>query len=499
MRQLIIAALFCFYQSSVALAYPMPMPQSLRAIVEASDVIIVGEITDFSPDNEDNLLVVGKDGKKTIDFEGIKKREGERGLDLILSRLQSPGTHNLQVIEIAKGEIKADQISLHTPQITSVIYGSNEFKVGKGNRVIAFFKKTQKATFEVSDQYLFFVPLSKKVAVQETEKLNLESRIRQLMIQTLQEKEYPETMLYLLRDEKSVEIVKAASQFAKDANSYLRDKALYSLAVNQQISVIPLIVEQAEKHDKDYRVPASCVGALSNFSSAQALPAIELLVLNKSYLLRYRAVSTVRPIANKNSVPILLLSLLDPDPQQVIPSSSAFTLSQVTGLPILNESNGHLKDPKAAFQKFLSWWQDELSGKHPAAKDEEPPRVTLRESNLYEAKDLPRLNEGLFMRSEFTRGAAIKALDKLADQSSIPYLLLAQYDPKPDIAFGAYQTLHRLIPELGAAKTRASFDAGRDALAQEGLDWWVKSLRDNLPAEMKQQRPAAAPPAMAGK
>ncbi len=94
------------------------------------------------------------------------------------------------------------------------------------------------------------------------------------------------------------------------------------------------------------------------------------------------------------------------------------------------------------------------------------------------------------MRSEFTRGAAIKALDKLANESSIPYLLIAQYDPKPDIAFGAYKSLRRLIPTLGGAKARNLFEAQREALAQEGFDWWAKHLQD---AETEGLPPATQP------
>ncbi len=135
-----------------------------------------------------------------------------------------------------------------------------------------------------------------------------------------------------------------------------------------------------------------------------------------------------------------------------------------------------VKNRDSEKQKIVAWWQDELSGKHPADPDEKP-FVELRQSQRFEATDLPQLNQGLFMKSEITRRAAMRGLEQFADQSSIPYLLIALYDPQPEIAFNAYTILHRLVPDLGVA-TVNKWKTEQAMQTKMAFDWWQKYLSD---------------------
>lgn len=102
----------------------------------------------------------------------------------------------------------------------------------------------------------------------------------------------------------------------------------------------------------------------------------------------------------------------------------------------------------------------------------------MNQGETYDARDLPQLNEGLFMRSQYTRRAAIHAFNKLADQSSVPYLIIALRDPQGDVAYGVHRVLARLVPALGPTLPRETFDASRDKIADAGVAWWVKHLQD---------------------
>lgn len=82
------------------------------------------------------------------------------------------------------------------------------------------------------------------------------------------------------------------------------------------------------------------------------------------------------------------------------------------------------------------------------------------------------------MRSETTRRAAVQALDKLANGSSVPYLLVALRDPQGDVAFGAHRILVGLVPELGPVLPRAAFNTQQEQVAEAGAQWWPKHLQD---------------------
>ena len=148
----------------------------------------------------------------------------------------------------------------------------------------------------------------------------------------------------------------------------------------------------------------------------------------------------------------------------------------------------------AQFDKAAwGWWQDELAGKHPLAPNAPAPAVTLAPDQKFVAADLPQLNLGLFMLSEITRRAAARGLEGLADASSIPYLLVALYDPVPDVAFSANIILHRLVPELGPATAQAQWQTQREQQTTAAFDWWQKHLLDAETPPVPSLAPGQAP------
>jgi len=183
-------------------------------------------------------------------------------------------------------------------------------------------------------------------------------------------------------------------------------------------------------------------------------------------------------IADRTSIPYLLLALRDPDPKNFIsPTAAQLIYRLVPELGRGKTDSTFLAHRDEEVQSVSTWWKDELAGKHPHAADEKE-RIVLNVGQTHDAKELPQLNEALFMRNEATRRAAIEALDKLADQSSVPYLIIALRDPQGDVAYGAHQILARLVPELGPSLPRAAFDTSCDQLADAGVKWWIKHLTD---------------------
>jgi len=443
------------------------------------------------------VVAIFKIGSLDLKAKPIPKPSGPSGIFtgttafIAASTFEGEGTYQLITVRNIKGDAGAD-VTLKAPALTGLGYLST-FHVKVGDFLIALLRKDGNS-WVPQDPMRPFVPLFVTPDLTTISDANPLQQVESLVIPELKDKSTRLLAADLLSNSKNSKVLVALAPYIEDSNLRVRDIVLTTFARNKQLNVINRI--------RDLNRLTSVQGSnlkgiteLLNYSGMkEAVPFLNPLLFEAEQFIRINALDSLVQAKDASSIPFLLLTLHDPEPQKAN-AESAFGLLQgfTKNASSISLDNFRAQKIKATAE-MIKWWQDELSGKRPVAEGEEQPRVTLRESNLYEAKDLPRLNEGLFMRSEFTRDAAIKALDKLADQSSIPYLLLAQYDPKPDIAFGAYKTLHRLIPELGPAKLRGTFDAGRETLAQQGFDWWTKSLVD---AEKPPTSPAARPAAIA--
>ena len=279
----------------------------------------------------------------------------------------------------------------------------------------------------------------------------------------------------------------------------VRNDALYFLLNNRQVGALDLLplfesdLYQLRLKKKGNPVRVDCYLGLDVFTSVpEALPKLNgLLFDDKDLYLRKAVRSAVVSASKKPSIPFLLFGVqteIDME-QRRLCLYSLRTLIQKQDVAEKNLS------PSDEIKNFLAWWKDELSGKHPHAEDDKD-RILLGEGETHDAKELPQLNEALFMRDQTTRRAAVQALNKLADQSSVPYLIIALRDPQLDVAYGAHRILARLVPALGPFQPRATFDASRDQIAEAGVAWWSKHLQDaeeaRLPEFMRKANKTAA-------
>jgi hypothetical protein len=107
----------------------------------------------------------------------------------------------------------------------------------------------------------------------------------------------------------------------------------------------------------------------------------------------------------------------------------------------------------------------------------------VTELGCYTTADaVPYLNALLFdTGSEFTRINAASTLNEngLANESSIPYLIMGLKDPEPqgEVAYISHRLLHRFVPALGPPKDRSTFlksDRQTEIRAVEA--WWSGKL-----------------------
>ncbi len=453
-----MALFFLFFNLDSAQGDIRSRSQSMNQIAEDSGAICLARLASFEPSSEPS---------------------DER----VRPPLLPAATYNFKIVCRIKGDLPND-VKLDSQPLDRYSYGFSEFKVAPGDLFLLFLKTSP---IEPLDKDLPFIhlPNSNEEKIIDFCNKNKEQSpvfvIANILSLSLKDGKEANSLLYFLSRTKSQSVIVAASAFIKSNDLKIRDYALSALAENQQVRAIPEIASLAQENPYG----TSSVIKIGEYDVEEAVPYLQPLIIGSLSRLRLNAAIALNKVQNRSSIPYLMLALWDTDSQKLIPRYADGTLHDlIPELGNIYEAGNIQTNPEAEKRKVISWWQGELSGKHPAAPDEKP-AVELRQAQRFEAKDLPQLNQGLFMKSEITRRAAIRGLGQFADQSSIPYLLIALYDPQPEIAYGAYTILHHLVPDLGAASA-SKWKNEREVQAKLAFDWWQKHLID---AEKKQLAP----------
>jgi len=469
-----------FHLYGKAFAFGLSMSQPLIQTIAHSDAVLVAKLVDYTPDPTDQLPAATKTATGQLVYAG-------EDAFIIVNRLKPRGQYTFELLEILKGQSEKT-LQAQMPSLLAYYYGDARLKVELGDKVLLLLKRAVQNQWVPTDDTLPLIPLSAdlpitdfQVSVQNESTAVVESRVLSLMLSGLVNPTLRQANVYLVRNTVNPQVVVGLAPYLNDDSADIQDSVLYGLATNQQVTVIPRIAA-LDKKMEDYKSPmsrsAQSLETLQHFNTREALPYLNPLLFDTSRNIRINVILGLRTLADRTSIPYLLLALRDSDPQKFFAPEAARILHKLVP--------GSRKDQRdAAFwahrnediQLVSTWWQDELSGKHPHSPDDKD-RIVLNEGETHEAKELPQLNEGLFMRSQYTRLAAVAALNKLADQSSVPYLIIALRDPNGDVAYGAHHVLARLVPALGPYLERATFDASRAKLAEAGVAWWVKHLQD---------------------
>ncbi len=423
------------------------------------------------------------------------------------SKQQNAGLYRFRVLKYLKGT-GAAELSLRLPPIYSFTYDSAVHR-GPGDAVLLTAVRDAKNTLQPLDPWRPLIPLS-KAAVDEPK--NTEEgytpldRIYNLLLASMADPSLRRMHAFILRDVADTELVPRLAPYINDPDERVREHVIENMALNQQVSVIPRIVAMSETAWRESKgmYSGGPVIMLGKFTVPQARPYLNQALFSPEQFARINTLSSLSRLADRSSIPYLLLTLFDPEPQKMNAESAYYILHQVLpalGKPLSPED--FWKNRDAETTRLLNWWRDELSGKHPKAPDEPP--APLIDFERIKPEDAARiLNPLLFEKKPELRRQAAQALQKSGDASSIPYLLLALHDPDDEVSFLAYRTLHHLIAAMPPPTARPLFEAKREAYTKELFAWWRDELSgkhfapDPAPAALPVQAlPRAAAPAVA--
>lgn len=464
---LILALLACLNSSARAsyVREALPLPQ----IIAQAEVVVVASLAKYTPDSKN------QNQQETTKDKGNFTFGGENSTDEIRS-----GIYTFRVLQTVKGQWDGT-LQLSLPHY----YYSTRFGIKEGSQVLLFLRSDAKRNWMPVDPLVPLIRLGENTSLNDNnaDEDSL-SRVVALVLASLIDPVLRRENTYRLRFVVDPRIPKALSTYIDDPDITTQGNVLYSLATNQQVSAIPYIAtSQAKMSEKGSGTET--VVALQQFKIPEAVRYLNPLLFEADEYTRINTAITLQRLADRSSIPYLMLALRDPETQNVVAYSAYRILHRL--VPAL----GSPRDPKyfeiqreAEARRVYVWWKDELAGKRVQTPQagEQVPKPEAEISTL----SVEKLNPLLFEPIADIRRKTVAILEKRADRSSIPYLILALIDPDGTIAYRAYVTLHRLIPALGAAKSREYFETNREPAIRPIYIWWEDELTGNhvpLPKE----------------
>ncbi len=386
------------------------------------------------------------------------------------------GLYTLQLLLVVKGQLPS-KFQVRLPEISTTSYGENIFTVAKDDRVLLILKYDADGSLVPVNNLLPLIKLATNQTFNSNQHTSTLLYLTSILLKSLSDPSVRLANLNAMRGVVDPQVVVGLIPYLNDPNMNVRGVVFECLATNQQVVVIPRLVELAMQMEKRNRGMGDHVLiALREFKTTDAVPYLNPLTFSDNLYLRTQAVYAIYKIANNTSIPFLILALHDPDPTGNIPAAATIAMHRLVpalGPVPLQSHDDYIKLKQSQTERIYQWWADELNRKH----------LTKEERTALTAQaEVPQKTEeiqlALYNPSVEVRHRAINALMITADQSSIPYLVLALQDPDATVSYNAYKTLHRLLSLPGEVSKIADYESHRDQEDQPLYDWWANHLKE---------------------
>ena len=333
------------------------LPRGLQEMMGNSSLIVVGRLTSY----QRAAHSVKEPFENDIIF-GTKSNH-------------DAGRYRFFVVSKVKGAC-GSTLTLDLPLTASRKYLNIKLSLNPGELFLLCLKKNSKGSLTPADAGNPMIPLRSSDyphPLAQPFGQKIDSAVTGLLIDSLPSPEMRPLIAYYLAPLDDPRILSAMLPYLKDRNPYVKDAVLACMAKNQQVTAIPLIIRF--NHQGNIFGTQSLY-ALEKYRTKQAIPMLSRAVYDSSWQIREGAVRTLAKIEDVSSIPSLVLALNDPN--------SDVVYQAYFGLHTLIPSLGPVKtfvdfekNRKAETALLLTWWKDELSGKHPKPKKPETRAVAV--------------------------------------------------------------------------------------------------------------------------
>jgi hypothetical protein len=386
--------------------------------------------------------------------------------------VQFPGDYTFQQTRQIKGRAPSE-IRFKLGYLLPSYYGDEYVTTEKTNTFLLLMKSLpgQSNLFHPDVE---LIPLARDIKLSNGMiKRDLQDSVVDLLMQSLYDPAVRAADLKILSSVSSPGIVVAAAHYIDDANPSVRDGALTCLIKNQQVNVIPRIAALSVFRGPFGQRYQAAEMALRSLTVPEATPYLNPLLFSPDASLRFYVVPTLSNLADKSSIPYLMLALRDPQGFSVT-NFAWYTLRGLMHFPRANwptSNDDFLRNYPRYTALCNDWWSDELQGKHLT-----PEQQVIPQEKRAALKSVAGLNKTLFEPYPSLREQTIDLLAKQADRSSIPFLVLGLQDPDTKVAYGAYRIAARLTKVTLPTVDAAGYAANREAANAPVYAWWADEL-----------------------
>ncbi len=391
--------------------------------------------------------------------------------------LKKPGVYSFHVITALKGAPEAVIVAA-MPEIVSRFYNFARLNLEEGSYALLMVNKGEDGIWHPIDPTLPLIPLSADiVAREEIQKCqtNIADCVTIVLLQSLDDPTRRRAIAFLLQDVVDNNIAPAMERYIEDPDPITRGSILYCMVTNQQMHVIPNIARLEDSAlERDNGTEA--VSSLGKFSTPSAVPYLNPLLWERSPFTRINASFSLRKLADRGTLPFLVLGLMDSDPDVAYQAYYIFLrLNPSLGRPVdLDYFEVH-RDKLVI--PLYDWWSNHMSAKDgKTQKAEYNPKIAEALHEYVPQETVTDLMALLYDTEAQNRISAIKSFTGKVDRKILPYLMLALRDPQPTVVYEAYTLLHTAIDGLRAAKSREEFEKNRDSELSLLFGWWKDEL-----------------------
>lgn len=338
-------------------AYVFQKPQTIDTDVKSSLIVNVCRLVSFTPD---------ADGASTAQTNEGFMFGGDAAI-AVYSR-KPPGRYRLRTLATIKGEV-LPTFDLRATRVLSVYYGDPGIDIRDGSTLLLFLTRDGDGQLVPADPTRPAIPLATDVGLPteaEVKRGNALGIVTKLLIGSLSEPGTRRSSAYLLRDMAGEDIVAALTPYAESPDLELAESALSCLAANQKVEAIPKIARLEAAMKRKGMGGSRVVTAIRQFRTPTAVPYLnQLLFDTNSDYTRINAAFTLLPMADRSSIPYLIVALQDPETQGAVSFTAYQALVPMLGLPMAGLSEEEFAKRRTEVISAANvWWVDELQGKH---------------------------------------------------------------------------------------------------------------------------------------
>ena len=348
--------IFCF-------AYPVSLPLPLANIEKRCKSVCVARLTEFQPIES-----------KALD---LKSQESPRA-----GYLCDPGLYTFSIVRSLKGGASG-KITLKLMQTDKYYYYNTGFPVKRGNLYLLFLNPGGKTYYPMNGRFPF-APLTEGAAKMTMDHANPLKLMEQMLIASLSDAKMFVPNLYLLRETYSPKLAEVAHNHLYDKEKRSAICSAFVLSFHQKPEAIPFILERSRRSFND-EFSSEISLALDHYKTVSAVKELNLTQIHPSPDVRTHGIMTLRPIADKSSLPYLMLAIEDIQPLVRYDAFMIFNRILTGNEPDVTTDTFH-KNEEKYLNPIRLWWKDELLGSHMKGytewKKEHPEEAEAYEHNV---------------------------------------------------------------------------------------------------------------------